>query len=163
MARRTPFASPSASAPDELRQDTLNEVIGYQVVQAGITTLQVFERCAGEPLSLRPVEYSVLALIRDNPGIAPARLARALSVTPPNITMWVAKLEARDLVRREASVDDRRAQQLFATPAGQKLVDDATRRILEGERQRLGALTPGERSILTELLRKLARIRFDQA
>ncbi|NRF70045.1 MarR family transcriptional regulator [Aquincola sp. S2] len=161
MPRRTP-ASPSASAQDDLRQETLSDVIGYQVVQAGITTLQVFERCAGQPLSLRPVEYSLLALIRDNPGIAPARLARALSVTPPNITMWVAKLEARQLVRREASTDDRRAQHLRATPAGEKLVNDATRRILEGEQQRLAALTPGERSILTELLRKLAQIRFDR-
>jgi DNA-binding MarR family transcriptional regulator len=161
MARRT-LSSPSASAPDELRQETLNDVIGYQVVQAGITTLQVFERCAGHPLSLRPVEYSLLALIRDNPGIAPARLARALSVTPPNITMWVGKLEGRQLVRREASTDDRRAQQLHVTPAGQKLVDDATRRILDGERERLAALTPGERSILAELLRKLAQIRFDK-
>lgn len=161
MARRPP-SSPSASAPDEVRQPTLNEVIGYQVVQAGITTLQVFERCVGVPLSLRPVEYSLLALIRDNPGIAPARLARVLSVTPPNITAWVQKLEGRKLVRRETSIDDRRAQQLRLTPVGEKLVADATQHLLDGERERLASLSPGERAILAELLRKLAQIRFDE-
>ena len=95
-----------------LEEAKLRAVLGYQVAQASISTLRVFEQLVGRPLELRPVEYTMLTLICENPGVAPAKLAQALSVTAPNVTMWLDKLQQRGLVKREKSETDGRAQQL---------------------------------------------------
>jgi DNA-binding MarR family transcriptional regulator len=137
----------------------LDDVLGYQLALATLTTAAVFEREVGEPLQLRPVEYTILALIRETPGLTPARLAKALAVTAPNITAWMGKLEARNLIARTASDTDRRAQVLSLTDAGERLSLDATRRLVVCERAALAGLSHGEFALLNELLRKVAAAR----
>ena len=146
-----------------LEEARLHHVLGYQMAQATIVTNAVFMAHAGEPFGLRPVEYTVLTLIVENPGGSLARLARALAVTAPNITMWIDKLEARGLVRRQPSATDRRAQVLQATPEGEALARQATQAILEAERTALTTLSPAERAMLVELLHKVACARTDGA
>ncbi|MCG2591554.1 MarR family transcriptional regulator [Ramlibacter sp. XY19] len=146
---------------DQGRMDEamLHDLVGYQLAQAQIATLAVFYGSVGRPLDLRHVEYTVLALIKENPACTPARLAKELAVTAGNITMWVDRLVQRELVRREASVSDRRVQHLHVTPKGEALVTAATRQLLEGERKRITALSPAERALLVELLHKVATCR----
>jgi DNA-binding MarR family transcriptional regulator len=139
----------------------IDEVLGYRLALATLTTASVFFREVGDPLQLRPVEYTILALIREAPGVTPARLAKALAVTAPNITAWMAKLESRGLVERTASDTDRRAQLLSLTPAGDRLSVNATRRLVAAERAALASLSPGEYTLLHELLRKVAAARVD--
>lgn len=156
--RKTTRSMTPAGSLDEAR---LHDVIGYQVAQASIATLAVFHRAAGDALELRPAEYTMLVLIKENPGGTAARLARALAVTAPNIAMWVDKLERRGLVKREASEMDRRTLHLHVTDKGRRIADEATQRIVEAEREAFGHLSPGERTILVELLHKLAIRRGD--
>lgn len=137
-----------------LEEGALLGVLGYQLVQAGIVTAAVFEEQAGRPFSLRPVDYTVLALIAGNPGVSSARLAKALAVSPPNISPVVERLEERGLITRAPSEEDRRAQALHASRAGSRLVEQATRQ-LRGAEAALG-LTPGEHALLLELLHKVA-------
>jgi DNA-binding MarR family transcriptional regulator len=85
------------------------------------------------------------------------RLAKALSVTKPNITMWVERLVARGLVQRTPSASDKRSHELRATAAGAALVGRATQSLVAGETAALAHLSPGERVMLAELLQKLAR------
>lgn len=156
--RKTPR---NATPVGDLEEARLHDVIGYQVAQASIATLGVFHRAAGEALDLRPAEYTVLVLIKENPGGTAARIARALAVTAPNITMWLDKLERRGLVVRQASETDRRTQHLHVTDKGRRIADEATQRLIEAERQTFAHLTVGERAILVELLHKLALKRED--
>src|SRR5918912_887262 len=86
-----------------MEEASLRNVLGYQLAQAVIVTDAVFWEAAGKPFSLRPVEYTVLTLIAENPGGSLVRLARALSVTPPHISTLVDRLEGKGLVRRQAS------------------------------------------------------------
>jgi DNA-binding MarR family transcriptional regulator len=137
----------------------LQQVIGYQIAQASITTDAVFREQAGLPLNLRRVEYTILMLIRENPACTSGRLVRALDVTAPNITMWIDKLEQRGLVRRAQSTSDRRANQLQLTREGEALAAEATRRLMEGEAQAMAALSAAERAILAELLHRVALCR----
>ncbi|MGZ5181914.1 MAG: MarR family winged helix-turn-helix transcriptional regulator [Ramlibacter sp.] len=138
-----------------LEEARLQQVLGYQLAQANIVTDAIFRSEVGQPLDLRPVEYTVLTLIAENPGGSLARLARALSVTPPNITALVDRLEGRGLVQRSASAQDRRAQVLAVTRKGADLARKATDRILAAEQAAL-ALSAGEQAILAELLHKVA-------
>ena len=75
-------------------------------------------------------------LVNENPGSTAARLARALAVSAPNITMWLDKLRRRGLMRREASETDRRSQHLYLTDKGRKLAEEATRRVIQGSSTR---------------------------
>lgn len=158
MARKKD-ESKDAAAEGRMDEALLHDVVGYQLAQAQASTLAVFYGSVGRPLELRHMEYTVLALVKENAGCTPARLAKELAVTAGNITMWVDRLAQRELVRREASASDRRMQHLYVTAKGETLVTAATRQLLDGERKRLTALSPAERAILVELLHKVATCR----
>jgi len=154
------MASRKAARPDltpagRLEEAQLQRVLGYQLAQASIVTDSLYRAHVGEPFGLRPVEYTVLTLIAENPGGSLAQLARALAVTAPNITTMVDRLEARGLIVRTQSDSDRRAQVLHTTTRGASLVRKTTGLILDAERVALG-LTPGEQAMLVELLHKVA-------
>jgi DNA-binding MarR family transcriptional regulator len=148
-------ARPDQTPAGRLEEARLQSVLGYQLAQATIVTHEIFIRCAGEPFELRPVEYTVLTLIAENPGGSLAQLARALAVTAPNITVMVDRLEGRGLIARQQSEADRRSQVLHTTAKGAELVRKATEKIIAAEKEAL-ALTTGEHAMLLELLHKVA-------
>ena len=141
-----------------MEEASLQNVLGYQLAQAALVTDAIFFEQVGEPFNLRPVDYTVLTLIAENPGGSLVRLARALSVTPPNITLIVDRLEAKGLIAREASEQDRRTHVLHVTAKGAELVRKSTQRIVAAESSTL-PLSPGEQAILAELLHKVALAR----
>jgi DNA-binding MarR family transcriptional regulator len=149
------IARPDQTPAGRLEEARLQSVLGYQLAQASIVTQGVFVANAGEPFGLRPVEYTVLTLIAENPGGSLAQLARALAVTAPNITVMVDRLEQRGLVARQQSESDRRTQVLHTTTKGAELVRKATERIIAAEKEAL-PLTAGEHAMLLELLHKVA-------
>jgi DNA-binding MarR family transcriptional regulator len=151
-------ARPDMTPAGQLEEARLQKVLGYQLAQAVIVTDAIFFEQVGGPFQLRPVEYTVLTLIAENPGGSLVRLARALSVTPPNITTMVDRLETKGLIARRASEEDRRAHVLHVTPKGAELVRKATQKIVQAESESL-PLTPGEQAILAELLHKVAGAR----
>jgi len=154
--------TPSDTTPaGRLAEADLHTLVGYQLAQASITTNRVFTKQVGEPLGLRRVEYTILTLIGENPGCSAARLARALDVTAPNLTMWIGHLEKEGWVVREKSATDGRSQHLRLSPKGGRLVKETTATLLAGEREALAKLSAGERSILVELLHKVACARFE--
>jgi DNA-binding MarR family transcriptional regulator len=142
-----------------LSEAALRRLVGYQLAQATITTSQVFEALAGQPCDLRPVEFTILTLVHENPDVSASQLARALAVTSPNIKLWIDRLAQRELVERVPSPTDRRAQHLRTTARGAALAGDALARLLSGEQAALAALSVGEQAILVELLHKVARCR----
>ena len=162
-AHATPPLAGAATPSGGLAENLLQRLLGYQIAQAAIVTIAVFEHDVGRPLGLRPVEYTILMLVTENPGVSPAQLSRALAVTRPNMTLWIAKLEARGLVKREKNVSDRRGQHLHATRKGAALAAKATRLLLEGERSACATLSEAERLMLAELLHKLACVRRGQS
>jgi DNA-binding MarR family transcriptional regulator len=153
-----PIQKNGAAPAGGLGEANLDGVLGYLLAQARIVTDSLFVAEVAKPLQLRPVEYTVLMLIAENPGGSPAQLARALAVTPPNITALMARLESRGLLERKVSASDRRSQTLAVTRKGAELARKATERIAAAEQTAL-PLTPGEKAILAELLRKVAGAR----
>ncbi|WP_418128773.1 MarR family winged helix-turn-helix transcriptional regulator [Variovorax sp. 278MFTsu5.1] len=145
-----------ATPAGRLVEASLHHVLGYQLAQATIVTGAVFAERVGTPFDLRPVEFTVLCLIHENPDVSAARLAKALAVTAPNIAAWLERLERRELIRRTPHATDRRAQHLRTTPTGATLASNATRSVIEGEQLALGNLSKGEQMILIELLHKVA-------
>ncbi len=137
----------------------LHPILGYQLAQATIVATRVFTERIGVAFELRPVEFTILTLVNGNPGVSARQLADALAVTPPNISMWIDKLERRGYVERERSDTDRRAQHIRATPQGAALARKAIEQVIEGEQTALAVLSLAERAMLVELLHKVARCR----
>ena len=157
---RTPAPPPPDRTPQaRLTESELHGVLGYQLAQASIVTLQVYDAEVGSRFELRPVEYTLLTLVHANPDVTARQLARGLAVTPPNITVLIDRLVARGLVGRTRSASDARVQHLRATEAGVALASQATQRLLEGEGAALAGLSAAERGMLIELLHKVALAR----
>lgn len=129
------------------------------MAQATIVTSQAFAANVAAVHKLRPVEYTVLALVHENEGVTAARPASALAVAPPNMTMWIERLTQRGLVAREECVRDRRALHIHTTKAERDLVSRATERICQAESVATPGLTLAERATLLELLHKLLNCR----
>jgi DNA-binding MarR family transcriptional regulator len=153
--RRTP--DPADHTPQSrLTEGCMRPIVGYQLAQAAVATTQVFLQQVGRPMKLRPVEFTILALVRDNPDATARQIARALAMTPPNVALWLENLESRGLVTRTRSSRDARMQHIRATTAGTTLAQRAATRLVEGERAALSALTSVEQAMLVELLHKIA-------
>ena len=69
---------------------------------------------------LSPAQCHVLHLIEPGQDMPMGRLAETLACDASNVTGLVDRLEARGLVRRRPSTDDRRVKVLDLTPTGAK-------------------------------------------
>ncbi|MGS5085543.1 MarR family winged helix-turn-helix transcriptional regulator [Hydrogenophaga sp. A37] len=139
-----------------LDEGALRQLLGYQLAQASIVTNSAFSHATGEPLALGQVEFTLLYLIRQNTSVTASRLARALAVSMPAITVWMSKLEQRGLVSRQRSATDKRSQHFGVTDEGEALVARAMTALLEADARLLAHLSQAERAMLLELLHKVA-------
>ena len=69
-----------------------------------------------------PVQYAVLQTLAQQPGIDQRRLARAVSFDTSTIGGVVDRLEARGLVTRSLSAEDKRVRLLHLTADGEALL-----------------------------------------
>ena len=155
-ARRDPLLT----TPDgRLEAAGLKAVFGYQLAQAGVVTDRVFELAVGRPMGLHRLEFTILMLLRDNPGCTAVRLAKALNVSTPNMALWLERVDKKGWIERIQSAADRRANHLRLTSGGEQVAGQALAAVQSAELSALSALTDGERAILGELLHKVAASR----
>jgi DNA-binding MarR family transcriptional regulator len=157
--RNKPALEPVDERPAEaaaLSLGCLSELLGYHIAQAAVTTSDLFERHVGQPFGLRKVEYSLLMLIVANGPLAPKRLAQALALSAPNLSMLLDRLQARGLLRRERSQVDRRSQNVLLTEAGECIARGSGVAAGPMEQALFERLSRAEHAMLIELLRKVA-------
>lgn len=130
-------------------------LVGYRLRRAQLSVFQRF-LAVFEQLKLRPAEYSVLVLIADNPGRKQTQIAEALGIKRANFVTLAHGLEARGLIERRASAEDKRANALHLTKTGTAFLGNA-RALHEGMEadliDRLGG--PAQRDQLLALLARL--------
>lgn len=86
---------------------------------------------------------------------APSELAQDLDLAPASVTGRLDALEKRGLVRRTPSTTDRRRVVVGLTDAGRTTWLGAMDVLGHEEERLLGVLTPAERTILNDLLRRI--------
>ena len=102
---------------------------------------------------LAPAQLGALKALDPEDPLPMRELAQALACDNSNVTGIVDRLEARGLVERRASTDDRRVKMLVVTEAGK----DLRRRVkarMEEPPEALKRLTPEGQVLLRDLLRK---------
>ncbi len=135
----------------------LADIVGFHLARAAITTNQAFEQFVGKPFQLKKVEFSLLMIVMANEAIAPKRLARALAVTSPTLTLLLDRLQQRGLISRERNPADGRSQQVVIGSKGARIVRDAMTAAELMERQLKVHFSRAEHAMLIELLDKLAK------
>jgi DNA-binding MarR family transcriptional regulator len=148
------MATKNAPVVEEVDTRFLESLLGYNARRAALAVITVFmERMA--PYQLRPVDFSVVSLIKHNPGITSRQLCTSLGILPPNLVGLVNALEKRELITRKPHPRDGRAMGLHLTATGQKLMRDAEATAAALEADVAGRLTPAELRTLMKLLKKV--------
>ncbi|WP_332851708.1 MarR family winged helix-turn-helix transcriptional regulator [Duganella sp. S19_KUP01_CR8] len=142
------------AAEQPLDQSMLLGLVGYNCRRAYINILPLFEKRMAK-YELRPVDFSVLSLLKANPNINQKRLSDAVNVSPPNLAILLDKLQERGLLLRQRSPLDRRSQTLALTAAGLSMCAKAEKTASELEVDATSALTDAERAQLVKLLQKI--------
>lgn len=156
MRREQPSTQEAADdRTDALRTEATSSIVGYRLRRAQLSVFQRF-LTVFESLALRPVEYTVLVLIADNPGRKQTEIAEVLGVKRANFVPLVHGLEQRGLVERVPSDFDKRANALHLTQEGEAFLAHA-RQVHEDMEQELVARLGGEkaRKTLLDLLDRL--------
>ena len=86
----------------------------------------------GEEFELSPVQCHVLHLIEPERPLPMGRLAETLGCDASNVTGLVDRLEARGVIERRPSADDRRVKVIQLTPTGSRLRARLLRRVTGG-------------------------------
>ncbi|MGE0312793.1 MAG: MarR family winged helix-turn-helix transcriptional regulator [Lautropia sp.] len=144
-----------ASSHPEPSLGPLAGVLGFHLAQASVATDASFRRVIGEPFGLRKVEFTLLMLLLSNGPMAPKALARALTLTAPNLSLQLDRLVERELLRRAPNPADGRSQHIALTAAGQRLARKAAAAAPTIESALNARLSPAEHAMLIELLCKL--------
>ena len=152
-------ARPDTDPGGNLFEVHLKPVLGYQIAQASVAADRIYDVAVGRKTDLHRLEYTILMLVRENPGCTASSLAKALNVSTPNMTLWLDRITGKGMVDRIPSEADRRSNHLRLTKHGEQTVEQATLAILKAEEATLSVLSFGERAILAELLHKVASCR----
>ena len=127
---------------------------GHLIRRAQQIAVAIFmEECAG--FDLTPVQYAALVAIRENPGIDATRLSALVAFDRSTLGVVLERLEARKLVKRYSSPDDKRIKLLKVSVAGSALVKRAEAAVVRAQERILAPLRASDRNTLMELLGQL--------
>ena len=143
-----------AATAGALDNDFLQTMVGYNARMAALAVIgQIMPGLA--TFGLRIVDFSILSVIRHNPGVTSRQLCDALALLPPNLVGKIGALEKRGVLVRRPHPQDGRALGLHLTPAGEALMRAAEDTVAEQEAAATTALSATERRTLIRLLQKL--------
>jgi DNA-binding MarR family transcriptional regulator len=128
-----------------------------------ISTSIFQERMQALGTDLTPVQFAVLASLRDNPGVDQATLAGLIAYDRVTIGGVVDRMVGKALIERRVNDRDRRARQLALTPAGQALLDRILPAVSDLQGDILSGLDAAERAQFVALATKAATAGNDRS
>jgi DNA-binding MarR family transcriptional regulator len=134
----------------------LETLLGYNTRRATLVIVADFMEHM-QAYDLSTVEFSVLSLIRHNPGITSRQICAALNILPPNLVGLLKRIEKRDLITRAPHLTDGRAIGLSLTASGEDLVQAAEKTAASSDAHFLSKLSSSEQAVLKKLLKKIYR------
>lgn len=147
--------------PDHRSLPVLNDDTRNWEVTVGGAMLRfqhVLERRSVESLAVHGLtlpQFDVLATLWHGEGITQQELAERLLVTKGNVVGIIDRTGAAGWVERRPDPEDRRANRLYLTDAGRRLVSEAMPHQMAFLKKVFGRLTEGELRLMHELLGRL--------
>ena len=146
----------SGSSPESIDLGHLPDLVGYALRQAQLAVFRDFLR-AFSKFNIRPVQYGILTVIEQNPGLKQQEVCHAIGIRRANFVTLLDDLEHRGLARRGASAHDQRARALYLTESGEALMREL-RKVNQAHEKRIAAgLSSERRRLLIEMLNGITR------
>jgi DNA-binding MarR family transcriptional regulator len=133
----------------------LDRTVGFLLKRAQIVISREIHRIFAE-FDITAVQFSVLTVAANNPGIAQGELAAALEVERPRMVPVLDKLVSRGLTVRREDERDGRSRRIHLTDAGEELLAELQRRFRVLEERVASTLGPDQRDRLLDALEILA-------
>jgi DNA-binding MarR family transcriptional regulator len=133
----------------------LESTIGYAIRRAQLLIFADIYRVFGED-AVTTAQFSVLAVVADNPGANQSDLALALGVERPRMVPLIDALEERGLLVRIPSIVDRRHRHIQLTSEGERLLSRLKQRFSVHQQRLIDVLGPSDAERLLRSLRLLA-------
>lgn len=114
-----------------------------------------------EAHGVTPVQYGALQMVADVPDVDQRTLARRLGLDTSTTAGVIDRLEARGLMLRNASPDDRRVRLLSLTPEGHALLKAMQPSVMRAQQRILEPLPPDERDEFMRMLSVLVSANND--
>ena len=108
-----------------------------------------------EAQGVTPVQYAALQTVHNTPGIDQRTLASAIGFDTSTIAGVIDRLEARGLLQRSASPNDRRVRLLTLTGEGEALLAALVPSMQRAQQRMLAPLPKVERAEFMRMLRVL--------
>lgn len=143
-----PDSAPSFLSPPL----TLDGLPGHDIRRLHQISVAIFMQ-ETEAFGVTPVQYAALQAVGHQPGMDQRTLARTIGFDTSTIAGVIDRLEARGLMQRNASAQDRRVRLLTLTEAGGVLLAALVPAMLQAQQRILSPLPEAERG---EFMRMLA-------
>jgi len=132
----------------------LPRLLGYNLRRAHQTSWRTYVSFIGEN-KIRPGLFSLLCLVRANPGIAQIELGTHLGVDKASIVALLDRLERAGLIERRRSTRDRRRQGISLTEAGTVELDTLMVQVRQLERHMAARFSKAELDTFLSLLQRM--------
>ena len=129
---------------------------GHLIRRAQQIAVSMFHSIIGNGVT--PVQYCVLRVLRDHPGIDQVTLARLCALDTSTAADLAVRLEERGLVMRMMPMKSKRFRLLHLTPEGKSLVNKLLPSSHVLARSLLGALNSKEQKVFVRLLKKFVHL-----
>jgi len=161
MKRRVQ-SSPNGTAKrrDEFSNDLYDQP-GHLIRRAHQIAVSIFHSTFGYKVT--PVQYAVLRVLRDNPGIDQVTMARFCALDTSTAANLAVRLEQRGLVKRTVPSKSKRFRLLQLTPRGRALVKQLTPSGRLVSRRLLQALDKKEQRVFLRLLKKFVHLNNEES
>jgi len=142
------------SKPTPITMDAVYAAPGYLFRRMQQIAVALFiEECRA--FDLTPVQYAALIAIHTHPGIDATRLSAVIAFDRSTLGSVIERLEAKKLIDRKPSDEDKRVKLLYLTKAGAAILRDIMPSVEKAQARILQPLKPSDRKVLLSLLTQL--------
>ena len=141
-----------------VRTAPLQDLIGYALRRAqGVVYADLNDALAR--ISLRPLQYTMLLMVAENPGTSQSGVCEALGMQKANCVPTMSELERRGFIIRRKSASDARSYEMHITNKGKRILQRAGEVQSTHEQRLIDRIGPEGRDQLLRLLGKLTDIK----
>lgn len=121
-----------------------------------IRAIDMRSRQLNKDVGLTGPQLLVLQEVGKNPGIMVKQIAQSINLSPATITSILDRMEARALVNRVRSTEDKRKVGVFLSETGQAALAAAPLPLQEHFLNRFNSLEEWEKSLMVSTMQRIA-------
>jgi DNA-binding MarR family transcriptional regulator len=160
MKRRVRPASNGMAKDDQSYMEVYDEP-GHLIRRAQQIAVSMFHSSMGHGVT--PVQYCVLRVLQEHPGIDQVTLAKLCALDTSTAADLAVRLEERGLVRRMMPMKSKRFRLLHLTPEGSALLKKLVPSSYLLARRLLKALNKEEKKVFLHLLKKFVHLNNEES